>query len=111
MSAIEGLVRHIRQTSGQEITDWYESDKNGSVKFANITAFGDTTHTLIQRNGYPRDLFLPGWTASPLRSALASSLWSKLPPVNLGFIDHVATNQQVGQTAQVVKWYEFSQND
>ena len=102
--SMDGLLRHIRQTTGQRVNEWQESDKYGSVKFANLMAFGDTTHTLIERNGYPKDLFLPGWGTSPLQSALKSSVWSKLPPTGLQFVDHVAANQSTGQMSEVCKW-------
>ncbi len=104
MDSIEDIVSHI-SLSGQVVHQWLESDKNGSVRFADLLAFGDTTHTLIQRNDYPKDLFLPGWTLSPLKLPLKQSIWSKLEPIDLEFIDHVAANQPTGSMANIAKWY------
>ena len=41
---------------------WEESDDNGTVKFAMVQTYGDTTHTLVDRKHY-KGLFLPGYQA------------------------------------------------
>ncbi|XP_054165628.1 4-hydroxyphenylpyruvate dioxygenase-like [Oppia nitens] len=106
VESVDEMVRQIQQTSDQPVRQWSESDANGTVKYVNVSAFGDTTHTLIERNGYPRNLFLPGWQSSPLESALKNSIWSELSSIDLQFIDHLAANQIYGQMSKVVKWYE-----
>lgn len=59
------------------------SDDLGSVTYAKIRTYGDTTHTLISRRLY-EGVFLPGYRAvtEPERSA------KYLPQVNLMAIDH-----------------------
>ncbi|CAG2112348.1 unnamed protein product [Medioppia subpectinata] len=104
VNSMDDLVQHIKLNSGQEVKQWSESDPKGNVKFSRLSAFGDTTHTLIERNGYPKELFLPGWQSSTLESALKNSLWSKLEPTNIRFIDHLAINQPVGQIQPLIKW-------
>jgi len=39
---------------------WTESDEDGSVTFATVQTYGDTTHTLVERSNYT-GLFLPGY--------------------------------------------------
>ena len=39
---------------------WSETDEFGEVKMAILKAFGDTTHTLVERKNY-RGPFLPGY--------------------------------------------------
>ncbi|CAG2171514.1 unnamed protein product [Oppiella nova] len=106
VNSLDELVPQLRHKSGQDVKQWCESDNNGSVKFSKLLAFGDITHTLIERNDYPKDLFLPGWQSSPLQTVLKNSIWSQLEPIDLRFIDHVAVNQPVGQMSSLVNWYE-----
>lgn len=46
---------------------WEESDENGSVRFASVQTYGDTTHTFIDKSKYTGD-FLPGYRAIPPNS-------------------------------------------
>ena len=39
---------------------WTESDEGGTVTFATVKTYGDTTHTLVERGDY-KGLFLPGY--------------------------------------------------
>jgi 4-hydroxyphenylpyruvate dioxygenase len=39
---------------------WEESDDDGTVLFAMIQTYGDTTHTFVDRSNY-KGLFLPGY--------------------------------------------------
>ncbi|XP_062854259.1 4-hydroxyphenylpyruvate dioxygenase [Trichomycterus rosablanca] len=76
-------------------------DKFGSVKVAVLQTYGDTTHTLVERNGYS-GLFLPGFHA-PL---FHDPLLARLPSGHLDFIDHVVGNQPVDEMVPVVEWYQ-----
>lgn len=69
--------------------------------FAKVQTFGDTTHTLIERNGY-RGLFLPGYKP-PICS---DPLLQTLPPTQLFIIDHVVGNQPELQMEDAARWYE-----
>jgi 4-hydroxyphenylpyruvate dioxygenase len=106
VDSIEVMLSRIRSRgSGDTLIDeWTECDTDGDVKYATVSAFGDTTHTLIERNGYPKRQFLPGWVLSPLEECLRDSVWSKLPAVELQDIDHVAANQPIGSLVDIVKW-------
>ena len=39
---------------------WTESDDGGTVTFATVKTYGDTTHTLVEKGNY-KGLFLPGY--------------------------------------------------
>lgn len=86
------------------LDEWAEEDQNGLVRYARVRTFGDTTHTLVERNGYPADRFLPRWNANPLETSLGGSLWSRLPDTGLQRIDHLALNQLTGTMKQWAQW-------
>ncbi|PAA54239.1 hypothetical protein BOX15_Mlig017936g2, partial [Macrostomum lignano] len=79
---------------------WTESDKNGSVRFARVKTYGDTTHTFFERSSYT-GLFLPNFVP-----AKEDPLLSLLPEVGLQFIDHIVGNQPNDEMAGVADWYE-----
>lgn len=55
------LLEHSKSRGGTILKDiWTEKDEFGEVKMAIIKAFGDTTHTLIERKNY-RGSWLPGY--------------------------------------------------
>ena len=104
MDSIDQLVKNMRQMSDIDIRVKEESDKNGSIKSITFAPFGDTTHTLIEQNNYPKNLFLPGWTTSPLE-AITKSIWAAMPPIKLDYIDHFAINLPIGKIKQIAEWY------
>ncbi|XP_060786657.1 4-hydroxyphenylpyruvate dioxygenase [Neoarius graeffei] len=76
-------------------------DDFGSVKLAVLQTYGDTTHTLVERNGYT-GLFLPGFHMPLFRDPLLA----QLPSGHLDFIDHVVGNQPDDEMMPVVEWYQ-----
>ncbi|XP_065054292.1 4-hydroxyphenylpyruvate dioxygenase-like [Rhopilema esculentum] len=80
---------------------WDETDENGTVTFAVVKTYGETTHTFIERRGY-NGLFLPGFK-KPIEQ---DCLLQTLPPGKLNFIDHVVGNQPDGVMTPVADWYE-----
>ncbi|XP_072537236.1 4-hydroxyphenylpyruvate dioxygenase-like [Salminus brasiliensis] len=76
-------------------------DKFGKVKLAVLQTYGDTTHTLVERDGY-NGLFLPGFHAPLFRDPLLD----QLPSGKLDFIDHVVGNQPDDEMVPVVEWYQ-----
>ncbi|KAM4808159.1 4-hydroxyphenylpyruvate dioxygenase [Rhinophrynus dorsalis] len=82
---------------------WVEEDKYGKVKFAVIQTYGDTTHTLVEKQGYT-GIFLPGYEP-PL---FQDPLLPKLPSCKLNFIDHVVGNQPDSEMVPVADWYQKS---
>ena len=54
-------LEHSKSRGGTIVKDvWSEQDEFGEVKMAILKAFGDTTHTLVERKNY-RGPFLPGY--------------------------------------------------
>lgn len=103
VNSVTEFSKHIRSQS-IPIKEWSEEDQNGIVRYARVNAYGSTTHTLVERNGYPGDMFLPNWGSNPLRDSLQGSIWSRLPDTGLQKIDHLALNQVSGTMKQIVKW-------
>ena len=99
-------VNDARQTF-EEMTRWGATpvseptvleDENGTIVKATIGVYGDTVHSLIQRNNY-KGVFLPGYVALKQKApALAT---------NLSAIDHVAISIEPGQ---LDRWVEFYKN-
>jgi 4-hydroxyphenylpyruvate dioxygenase len=78
-----------------------KEDAQGTLEFAAIRAYGDTTHSFINRDGY-HGLFAPGY--QPLdRSRYDASTFH---PVGLKAIDHVVANVDEGTMQQWVQFYE-----
>lgn len=82
---------------------WDETDEHGTVTFATVQTYGDTTHTFVDRSKYnaPEGVFLPGF-GKPLYS---DGLLESLAPVGLNFIDHCVGNQPDLQMEKVADWY------
>ncbi|GAU98781.1 hypothetical protein RvY_09880 [Ramazzottius varieornatus] len=100
---LDGIVQKAKEMGGQIVRDiWEETDQDGTVRFAIVQTYGDTTHTLVERGNY-RGIFLPGYHVSPI---VDDPLLRNLPPAKLNFIDHVVGNQPDGQMVSVADWYE-----
>jgi len=95
--------QHAKARGATIVKDiWEESDEGGTVRFAVVQTYGDTTHTLVERGSYS-GLFLPGFQ-KPVQAE--SRLLATLPTVGLRFIDHVVGNQPDLQMNNVADWYE-----
>ncbi|XP_046876931.1 4-hydroxyphenylpyruvate dioxygenase [Hypomesus transpacificus] len=81
---------------------WVEQDSYGTVKYAVVQTYGDTTHTLVEYLGPYKGLFLPGYK-EPL---FKDPLLPKLPPAGLNFIDHIVGNQPDDKMVPVSDWYQ-----
>jgi len=77
-------------------------DKDGKVVMATIKTYGDTTHTLIQRNEY-KGLFLPGYGPPKIP---VDPMEKFLPSVTLERIDHCVGNQDWDEMEKVCEYYE-----
>jgi 4-hydroxyphenylpyruvate dioxygenase len=77
------------------------SDQDGKVICATIATYGETTHTLIQRNQY-QGVFLPGYRATKASEPFDAYL----PQVSLDAIDHCVGNQDWDQMAVACDYYE-----
>lgn len=80
---------------------WEETDEYGTVKFATIKTYGDTTHTFIDRSKY-NGPFLPGYKLINKNDHILTNL----PKVDLKFIDHIVGNQPRDCMLNVTEWYE-----
>lgn len=76
--------------------------KLGYVKTATIQTYGQTTHTLIERQNY-RGLFFPGFRLEPTTKDPLNLI---LPPVTLEAIDHCVGNQDWNEMDDVCAYYE-----
>jgi 4-hydroxyphenylpyruvate dioxygenase len=76
-------------------------DEHGVYEFATIKAYGDTTHTFVNRNRY-RGVFAPGY--KPLDPDRYSP--RTFHPVGLKAIDHIVGNVEEGKMDEWVHFYE-----
>jgi 4-hydroxyphenylpyruvate dioxygenase len=75
-------------------------DEFGAFETASILAYGDTTHTFINRDRY-RGVFAPGF--KPIDPERYQPNTRK--PVGLAAIDHIVANVEEGQMNEWVQWY------
>jgi 4-hydroxyphenylpyruvate dioxygenase len=73
-------------------------DEFGIVILATLKTYGDTVHTLVERQGY-KGAFLPGFKAVSFRKL------QTLPAPNLRFVDHVVGNQGEREMEKAADWY------
>jgi 4-hydroxyphenylpyruvate dioxygenase len=76
-------------------------DENGVYEFAVLRAYGDTTHTFVNRDHY-RGVFAPGY--KPLDADRYSP--STFRPTGLKSIDHIVGNVEEGKMDEWVRFYE-----
>lgn len=76
-------------------------DQHGVYEFASIKAYGDTTHTFLNRDRY-RGVFAPGY--KPLDAGRYSR--GSFRSVGLAAIDHVVANVEEGKMDEWVHFYE-----
>jgi len=75
-------------------------DEYGAIDLAKIHAYGDTTHTLLNRSRY-RGVFAPGF--QPLEPDRYSP--RTFYPVGLRAIDHIVANVKEGKMGDWVDYY------
>ncbi|KAJ6645295.1 4-hydroxyphenylpyruvate dioxygenase [Pseudolycoriella hygida] len=96
------IVKKAKERGASIVKDiWSESDEFGTVRFAVLQTYGDTTHTFVERNGYT-GRFLPGYQQPLTDDALVKIL----PPTKLDFVDHCVGNQPDLEMENAAKWYE-----
>merc|ERR1712126_212230 len=81
---------------------WEESDEFGTVRFAKVQTYGDTTHTFIEFPSNYKGLFLPGYKLPKIQD----SLLGNLPAIGALYIDHIVGNQPDLTMEDAAKWYE-----
>jgi 4-hydroxyphenylpyruvate dioxygenase len=75
-------------------------DEHGVFETASILAYGDTTHSFINRDRY-RGVFAPGY--KPMDPERYQT--STRRPVGLAAIDHMVANVEEGKMNEWVQWY------
>jgi 4-hydroxyphenylpyruvate dioxygenase len=73
-------------------------DEHGTVRLAEIAAYGDTVHRFVERGGYDGP-FLPGYVDVPHDGDATQ-------PRLLAGIDHVVANVELGAMERWVRYYE-----
>merc|ERR1712136_612832 len=81
---------------------WEESDEFGTVRFAKVQTYGDTTHTFIEFPSNYKGLFLPGYKLPKIQD----SLLGNLPAIGALYIDHIVGNQPDLTMEDAASWYE-----
>ncbi|HXG12609.1 MAG TPA: 4-hydroxyphenylpyruvate dioxygenase [Gemmataceae bacterium] len=76
-------------------------DQYGVYEYATIQAYGDTTHTFVNRDRY-RGVFAPGY--EPIDPDRYSP--RTFHPVGLTTIDHIVANVEEGKMDEWVRFYE-----
>lgn len=73
------------------------SDDNGEAVVASVHAYGDTVHSLVERDSYA-GIFLPGYEPASLDVRIGDT-------VGLNRYDHVVGNVEEGRLDEWVDWY------
>jgi 4-hydroxyphenylpyruvate dioxygenase len=92
----EAVRRGAKPVKPPEATE----DEHGVFESASILAYGDTTHTFINRDRY-RGVFAPGFR--PIDPERYQPKTAK--PVGLAAIDHIVANVEEGKMNEWVQWY------
>jgi 4-hydroxyphenylpyruvate dioxygenase len=102
---VDDVPRTFQEAVGRGATPvaspTFLEDENGVYEFATIRAYGDTTHSFVNRDRY-RGAFAPGF--KPLDPDRYSP--TTFHPVGLKAIDHVVGNVEEGMMNEWVGFYE-----
>ncbi|KAF6031295.1 hypothetical protein EB796_010383 [Bugula neritina] len=100
---LDGVVKVAKERGARIVKDiWEEKDENGTVRFATVQTYGDTTHTFVERGSFKGE-FLPGYSKHPLAD---DPLLPTLPVGGLLFVDHLVGNQPDEEMMSAAEWYE-----
>jgi 4-hydroxyphenylpyruvate dioxygenase len=95
---VDKCVAHARKAGARIVTEPHDqTDENGTVRTATLKAYGDTTHTLVDRSRY-HGPYLPGYVVR--HSALAG----QVEPAFVA-LDHVVGNVELGDMDEWVEFY------
>jgi 4-hydroxyphenylpyruvate dioxygenase len=99
---VRGIFAEAVRNGARVIRQPFElSDQDGTVICATIATYGDTTHSLVQRNHY-HGAFLPGYR----QTAIVEPTEAFLPRIALEAIDHCVGNQDWDQMTAACDYYE-----
>ncbi|XP_013413991.1 4-hydroxyphenylpyruvate dioxygenase [Lingula anatina] len=99
---LDAIMKKAVERGATVVRDiWEEKDEDGTVRYAMIQTYGDTTHTFVDKSKY-KGKFLPGYKDHPAKDPLSAIL----PPAGLNFIDHIVGNQPDNEMTSITEWYE-----
>jgi 4-hydroxyphenylpyruvate dioxygenase len=94
---VDKCVAHAKRNGATVLTEPHdETDEHGTVRTATLRAYGDTTHSLVDRSRY-HGPYLPGYVART----------SSTPDCSPAFValDHVVGNVDLGDMDEWVAFY------
>lgn len=91
--------------------------EDGCIKWGKVAAWGDMTHTLVERHGFHSIPYFPvqvDWLSSTLNTQTRQgasvqtqhSILNTSPIEEFTHIDHVVLNVAAGDLAKAVEWYQ-----
>src|SRR5262249_14788335 len=102
VDSVQAAYEEATRRGGQGVTPpTLLEDEHGVYEYATIRAYGDTTHSFVNRDRY-RGVFAPGY--QPLDPDRYSP--STFHPVGLVAIDHIVGNVEEGKMNEWVEFYE-----
>ncbi len=100
---VDRAIEHARARGVTVLDEPHdESDEHGSVRLARIATFGQTSHTLVDRGGYPGP-FLPGYVAA---EPIVVARPAHHPEAFFTGIDHCVGNVEMGRMDDWVRFYQ-----
>ncbi|XP_072163597.1 4-hydroxyphenylpyruvate dioxygenase-like [Diadema setosum] len=98
---LAAIVEKAKERGAKVLKEpWEEEDETGAVLYAQVSTYGETVHTFIERKGFS-GLFLPGYKQPLYQDPLLKTL----PASNIECIDHIVGNQPDLEMDNVVDWY------
>ena len=98
---VDKCIAHARATGATIRVEPHDiTDEFGTVRTATIAAYGDTTHTLVDRSGY-HGPFLPGYVARTSGYVKPD----REPKRVFQALDHVVGNVELGKMDEWVTFY------
>jgi 4-hydroxyphenylpyruvate dioxygenase len=96
---VDKCVAHARQAGARIVAEPHdETDEHGTIRTATLKAYGDTTHTLVDRSRY-QGPYLPGYVAR------SSALAGRQGEPAFVALDHVVGNVELGDMDEWVRFY------
>ncbi len=101
---VDKCVAHARSAGATVLAEPHDvTDENGTVRVATLAAYGDTTHTLVDRSRY-HGPYLPGYVAKTGQTTERSVLAGQAAPAFVA-LDHVVGNVELGHMDEWVAFY------
>jgi len=100
---LDGILEKAKARGVKIVREiWTEWDEHGTVRFARVQTYGDTTHTFIEFPPNYKGIFLPNYKPPKVKDCLLVNL----PKTGALCIDHIVGNQPDLTMEDAAKWYE-----